>query len=352
MRGSLWGYGSAGDLPLHTMASMTRAPEIYKPPESLADGRYVLHEPLGTGGMATVFRVTDTWFGVDRALKLLAPHNASSEKTRTRFVHEARTMSVMDHPNIVRIQDIGTEGLHYYFVMELSAGGSLATYLRRHGRRPALEGLRLMVQVLRGLEYAHQAGVVHRDIKPHNMLLTDVADPARMAMGQANQVRLTDFGIARIVKKKIPRGDRLTGTGDTLGTLAYMSPEQRSDPRSCGPATDLYGVGATMYIMLTGRRPFDLSMASLDDKVIHRVQPELRPIVRKAVAHRPEDRFSSAREMADAILEVYEGVCGGDPEEMGFLEAVDAGPLPSGRVAQAYETAAAMDGAPPDLTEG
>ena len=341
-----WPVGPAQGL----MSAMPPVPEPYRPPEQLGEGRYVLHEPLGTGGMATVYRVADTWFGVDRALKLLAPHNAKSEKTRTRFVHEARTMSVMDHPNIVRIQDIGSEELHYYFVMELSAGGSLAAYLRRHGRRPPLEGLRLILQVLRGLEYAHLAGVVHRDIKPHNMLLTDVPDPAKMAMGQRNEVRLTDFGIARIVTKKMPRGDRLTGTGDTLGTLAYMSPEQRSDPRSCGPATDLYGVGATMYIMLTGRRPFDLSMASMDTKVIGRVQPEIRPIVRRAVAHRPEDRFGSAASMADAVIEVYEQLCGGDPDEMGFLAAIDSGSIPRGEaVTQAYVAAGNLDA--PEATE-
>lgn len=208
----------------HGMAGMSNTTPSVEPLDRLGDGRYLLHEPLGTGGMATVFRVTDTRSGVHRALKLLAPHNARSEKTRARFLHEARTMSRMDHPNIARVHDVSTEGSHDYFVMELAEGGSLATYLRRHGRRPPLETLRLMVQVLRGLEYAHRAGVVHRDLKPHNILLAEPADPAKMAMGPANRVRLVDFGIARVALGEGREGGRLTRTGDSLGTLAYMSP--------------------------------------------------------------------------------------------------------------------------------
>ena len=273
------------------------------PPATLAAGRYVLREALGTGGMASVYRVTDTWFNADRALKLLLPHNAKSEKTRTRFVHEARTMAVMDHPNIVRIQDVGEEDGHYYFVMELARGGSLSTYLSRYKIRPPLEALMFATQALRGLEYAHRQGVVHRDVKPHNMLLADFPDPEALASGSSNGVKLVDFGIARVAA--MASTVRLTGTGDTLGTLAYMSPEQRADPRRAGPAADIYGVGATLYILLTGRRPFDLAMASLDPRVMERCPIEVREIVRRATAHRPEDRYASAREMAEAAIAAY-----------------------------------------------
>jgi serine/threonine protein kinase len=272
-------------------------------PESIAEGRYVLHELLGTGGMASVYRVTDTWFGVDRALKLLLPHNARVEKTRARFVHEARTMAVMDHPNIVRIQDVGEENNHYYFVMELSRGGSLSAYLSRYKQRPPLEALMFAVQALRGLQYAHAAGVVHRDVKPHNMLMAEPPDPELMTSGAGNTIKLVDFGIARIVA--MASGARLTGTGDTLGTLAYMSPEQRADPRRAGPEADIYGVGATLYILVTGRRPFDLAMANLDPTVMERLPSELRELIRRSTAHRPDDRYPSAGDMADAAIEAY-----------------------------------------------
>jgi len=289
---------------------MSRVRRQAPPPKVLGAGRYELKEPLGTGGMAAVYRVHDTWFDADRALKLLLPHNARSEKTRKRFIHEARAMSVMDHRHIVRIQDIGEEDGHYYFVMELAGGGSLAHYLRRYGQRPSLEALAYAVQVLRGLDYAHSAGVVHRDVKPHNMLLAVAPDPeshANAPLAEHPQtLKLTDFGIARIVA--MSHGARLTGTGDTLGTLAYMSPEQRADPRRAGPAADIYGVGATLYILLTGRRPFDLAMAALDDKVMERLPVEVRPIVRRATAHRPDDRYQTAGEMADALSEAWRGI--------------------------------------------
>ena len=287
------------------MGSPMAGPHAQPPvPETLCEGRYLVKEPLGTGGMAAVYRVTDTWFNVDRALKLLAPHNARTEKTRARFIHEARTMSAMDHPNIVRIQDVGEEDGLNYFVMELARGGALSTYLSRYRQRPPLEALMFAIQALRGLEYAHANGVVHRDMKPHNMLLAEFPDPEAMTRGGGNMIKLVDFGIARIVA--MASGTRLTGTGDTLGTLAYMSPEQRADPRRAGPAADIYGVGATLYILITGRRPFDLAMANLDPRVMERLPPELRPIVRRATAHRPDDRFPTAREMADAALEAYQ----------------------------------------------
>lgn len=249
--------------------------------------------------MATVYRAIDHWFGIERAIKLLTAHNAAIEKTRTRFVHEARTMAQLDHPNIARIHDIGDGGDGYwYFVMEYAPDGSLASYMRRNGPCAPRQALHFVYQVLQGLDYAHAAGVVHRDIKPHNMVLDD------------DRILLTDFGIARVLAQN---HSRITGTGDTLGTLAYMSPEQRTDPRNAGPAADLYGVGATLYILVTGRRPFDLAMAALDPAVLDRLPVPLRPVVRRATAHLPGDRYASAREMAQAVSEAWELV---DPEAL------------------------------------
>lgn len=249
-------------------------------------------ELLGTGGMASVYRVHDAWFAEDRALKLLLPHAAKSERTRSRFLQEARTMARLDHPNIVRIHDVGDEEGRYYFAMEL-AGENLAQLVRSEGPCPPADALRYVFDTLQGLAHAHTAGVVHRDMKPHNMLV-----------GLDGRVKLTDFGIARVLAMS---GDnRITGTGDTLGTIAYMAPEQRLDPRRAGPAADIYGVGATLYVLITGRRPFDLAMAGLDPSVMERLPAPLRPIVRQSTAHRPDDRYADARSMAQAISEAWE----------------------------------------------
>ena len=277
------------------------------PPRTLGGGRYDIREPLGSGGMATVYRAWDNELGDACALKLLLPHNARSEKTRERFTREAGTMSRLSHPNIVRIRDIGQEDDHFYFVMELCPGGSLAHYLRRQGQRPPAEALAYMLQVLQGLEYAHSNDVVHRDVKPHNMLL------------HGDAVKLTDFGIARTLSSD--QGSRITGTGDTLGTLAYMSPEQRVDPRKAGPTADIYGVGATLYILVTGRRPFDLAMASLDPTVLERLPAALRPVVRRSTAHRPSDRYTTAREMAEAVAEAWEQLDPGQVKAGSIMEA-------------------------------
>ena len=265
--------------------------------------------------MASVYQVRDHWFNQDLALKLLLPHNSRSDKTRTRFLNEARTMSQLDHTNIIRVHDIGDEDEHFYFVMEL-ATTSLSTHVRRHGRMSPELAVKYMFQALRGLEYAHTAGVVHRDIKPHNMLLGI----------DERELKLTDFGIARVLAMSTDA--RVTGTGDTLGTLAYMSPEQRVDPRRAGPPADVYGIGATLYILVTGRRPFDLAMSAIDPTVMERLPPPLRTVVRQSTAHRPDDRYQTAKSMASALLEAHHELCPDAPplvDDMSdFGQAADA----------------------------
>lgn len=271
---------------------MRRKPTPEPPPTELGGGRYAVLDLLGTGGMASVYRVLDRWFDEERALKLLLPHASKSERTRTRFLQEARTMARLDHPNVIRIHDVGDEDGRYFFAMEL-AGQNLAQLVRTEGPCTPSMALRFVFDTLQGLAHAHTAMVVHRDMKPHNMLI-----------GLDGRVKLTDFGIARVLATS---GDnRITGTGDTLGTIAYMAPEQRLDPRRAGPAADIYGVGATLYVLITGRRPFDLAMAGLDPSVMERLPPSLRPVVRQATAHRPDDRYPDAKSMAAAVTEAWE----------------------------------------------
>jgi serine/threonine-protein kinase len=258
------------------------------PPETLGGGRYALKEVIGAGGMATVYRVHDHHEQVDRAVKILKESASSRSKTRQRFLTEARTMAKLDHPHIIRIYDVGEESEYYYFVMELAENGALSQAMRRQGSLPLTTALRYAFEALGGLDHAHSAGVVHRDVKPHNILLA--AD---------DTVRLTDFGIARILSDADAM--RITGTGDMLGTLAYMSPEQRLDPRRVGPTADLYSVGALLYLTITGRRPLELGMGKLDDGVFARLPEAVRPVVRRATAHLPADRYGTAREMAVGV---------------------------------------------------
>jgi serine/threonine-protein kinase len=263
-------------------------------PASFGDDRYVVLESLGAGGMAAVYRVLDRADGVEKALKVLLPATARSAKTRARFYAEATTMSRLDHPNIVRILDVTPEeSEESWFVMELCPGGSLAARLKQQGPLPPVAVLFWLLDALRGLEHAHATGVVHRDVKPHNMLLS-----------AEGRVKMTDFGIARVLSAD--PSSRITGTGDTLGTLAYMAPEQRVDPRKAGTAADLYGVGATLYLLATGRRPFDLAMIMLDPTVLDRLPAPLRPIVRRATAQRASDRYPSARSMAAALVDALQ----------------------------------------------
>ncbi|MBT3220367.1 MAG: serine/threonine protein kinase [Proteobacteria bacterium] len=263
-------------------------------PSSLGKGRYQLGKAIGVGGMAVVFKAWDAWEKEARAVKVLMPHGARNPKTRTRFLKEARTMSLLDHPHIIRIFDVGEEEGHNFFVMELLEGGNLATYVKKHGRMSPVRVLHIMFQVLQGLDYAHTAGVVHRDIKPHNM----VFDASQRV------VKLTDFGIARVMAGNV---ERITASGDTLGTLAYMAPEQRADPRDVGPVADLYGVGATTYLLVTGRRPLELALSDEGDcRALNRVPESMRNLVALATANETMNRFTTAREMAEEVSRVLQ----------------------------------------------
>jgi serine/threonine-protein kinase len=270
-------------------------------PATLGRGRYRLEEAVGSGGMAFVYRARDTLLDEVCAVKVLQPHVAGP-KARSRFLHEARTMQSLDHENIMRIRDVGDEDDFNYFAMDLARGGSLADLVRKHGTRSPGDALQFVFDVLRGLDYAHRAGVVHRDVKPHNMVLTRPVTPT----DPHPPIQITDFGIARHLQA--PEGTRITGTGDTLGTLAYMSPEQRLDPRSAGPASDVYGVGATLYILVTGRRPFDLAVAHQDASIYTRIPDPVREVVRRATVPDARDRYPSARAMAEAIARAIERV--------------------------------------------
>jgi tRNA A-37 threonylcarbamoyl transferase component Bud32 len=258
-------------------------------PPPLGGGRYVPTRVLGTGGMATVYLATDSMLQVGRAIKLLAPRYADHNRVRQRFLDEARTMARLRHPNIVTVFDVGMEGSRPFIVMELIEGGSLMDYIERHGPTDPSLAIEVMQGVLGGLQVAHDNGVIHRDIKPHNVLLADGGQP-----------KVTDFGIARVEDRQ----DSLTKTGAMMGTLAYMAPEQRRNARGVGVGADIYAAGATLYVMLCGRDPFDLYSSDLHDEIFEGVQPDLAEVIKQACRYRAEHRYPSVAEFARALRQV------------------------------------------------
>ncbi|MFH1469177.1 MAG: serine/threonine-protein kinase, partial [Pseudomonadota bacterium] len=258
---------------------------------TLAEGRYRLIEVIGSGGMASVYRAYDTRLQVPRAIKVLLPALATRERLRKRFEAEARTMALLEHRNIVRVYDVGNEGNRVYIVMELVEGGSLVDRLEAHGPLPPRQAVDVCMHVLAGLSVAHDRHIIHRDIKPHNVLLTG-----------DGEVRVTDFGIARVAERE----DNLTKTGAIMGTWGFMAPEQRDNSKGVDARADLYSVAATLYSCVTNQTPMDLFAAALDSKMLARIPEPIAEVVRKATAYDRNDRYSDAADMSAALTAVRE----------------------------------------------
>ena len=263
---------------------------------TFADGRYELFEPIGSGGMATVYRAHDHRLGVARAIKVLLPSYASKDRVRARFEAEARTMAVLDHPNIVRVYDVGASEETAWIVMELVEGGSLLDKIGEFGIDEN-DCLKVTAQVLEALAVAHAHGVVHRDIKPHNVLLS-----------KTGLVRITDFGIARCAGLT---EDSFTKTGTVMGTWAFMAPEQRVNAKGVDHTADLYGTGATLFTMCTGQTPMDLFAADLAPDMLSRVPETLEPIIRRATRYNREERYPNAASMLEAVQTALDGLAFG-----------------------------------------
>lgn len=236
--------------------------------------------------MATVYRAWDTRLQVHRAVKLLSPNLTHSGNIVERFLNEARAMARLHHPNIVAVHDVVSDGERSFIVLELVPGGSLRDWLDRHGAMPPRLAARTCVAILDALQAAHEAGVVHRDIKPQNILVSE-----------KNQPMVTDFGIARFMGE-----DRsLTRTGSIMGTWGFMAPEQKTSAKSVDGRADVYAVGATLFTLLTNELPSDLFAADMDDELLGSLEPQLRDVVRQATRYRPEDRYPSAASFADTL---------------------------------------------------
>jgi serine/threonine protein kinase len=204
-------------------------------------GEYDLLEMIAEGGMGTVYRARHRLTGATVALKLVPPHLASNPVLMQRFRQEYNAASSLNHPNVVRALDFGYHGASPFLVMEYVEGETLGRRLEREGRLPEAEAIRLIAQVAQGLHRAHKNGLIHRDVKPDNILLT--------ADGQA---KLADLGLV----KELDADLNLTRTGRGLGTPHFMAPEQFRDAKNADPRCDIYSLGATLYMTVTGELPY------------------------------------------------------------------------------------------------
>jgi serine/threonine-protein kinase len=263
----------------------------------LIGGRYRLIAPLGEGGMATLWRAVDEQLDREVAVKLLREQFSSDAGFAARFKQEARSAGSLSHPNIVPVYDYGTDGTDgvQFIVMQLIEGQDLSSILRERTVLTTDDAVKVAIGVASALEVAHRRGIVHRDVKPGNILITDDGD-----------VKVTDFGIARAVSEA-----SMTVTGTTLGSVHYFSPEQARGDEVTG-ASDVYALGIVLYEMLTGRRPFEgdsaagvaLKRLTEDPQppTAHRPVPAgLSAIVMRALERDPARRFPDAGSFAEAL---------------------------------------------------
>ncbi|WP_293036052.1 protein kinase [Mycobacterium sp.] len=268
---------------------------------TLLDGRYLIQSKIASGGTSTVYRGLDTRLDRPVAVKVMDSRYAGDEQFLIRFQREARTVARLKDPGLVAVYDQGSDARHPFLVMELVEGGTLRELLGERGPMPPYAVAAVLRPVLGGLAAAHRAGLVHRDVKPENVLISD-----------DGEVKIADFGLVRAVAAA-----GITSTSVILGTAAYLSPEQVRDG-DASPRSDVYSAGILAYEMLTGRTPFTgdsaLSIAyqRLDTDVpapgavIDGVPAQFDQFVERATARDPDERYADATEMAanlDAIAD-------------------------------------------------
>jgi HAMP domain-containing protein len=274
-------------------------------PGSVLAGRYEIEEVLGRGGMGVVYRARDRQLGEGVAVKVLRPDlGVLDATTLERFKQELKLARRITHRNVVRTYDIGEANGTYYITMELVRGTTLATFIRDAGRLDVAATLTIGKQLCRALEVAHEEGIVHRDIKPQNLLV----DPAGF-------LKVMDFGIARLTERRAESGEALTAVGVVVGTPQYMAPEQLFGEQ-LDQRTDLWAVGAVLFECVTGRLVFETpSLPELGALHVDHdlpdpaslnpdVPPELSRIILRCLEQRPADRWQTAGELLRALEQV------------------------------------------------
>ena len=261
--------------------------------DTLLDNRYRILSKIGVGGMADVYKGEDTLLGRPVAIKILHANFASDDEFVSRFKREAQAAGKLNHPNIVNMYDVGYDQDMHYIIMEYVDGETLKEYITRHHRLSIDEAVKITISIGEGLEHAHAMGIVHCDIKPHNVIITNTG-----------RVKVTDFGIARAMNST----NTVMYTNSIMGSAHYLSPEQASG-KSVDGNTDIYSLGVVLYEMLTGKVPFEgdtpiaVALKHVREKVIPptrynpSIPPLLESVVLKALAKNPADRFESISEM-------------------------------------------------------
>jgi eukaryotic-like serine/threonine-protein kinase len=294
--------------------------------KTLIDERYKLRALLGSGGMAEVYLAHDEVLDRDVALKLLKDQYASDEEFVERFRREARSAASLSHPHIVPIFDWGEakDGTHY-ITMEYLLSGTLKDHILHRGALPPQIATEVALQIAKALRTAHERGVIHRDIKPGNILITESGD-----------VKVADFGIARAAE-----ATTISDVGDILGSAKYMSPEQAMG-EPVGPASDLYSLGVVLYEMLTGKVPFEVETpANVTDKhagglpthpkgVNPEVPESVDALVMRLLAIDPEDRYESATQLVKELRRIRDGLSPAvSPRDKATTAAMGTPPAPT-----------------------
>lgn len=262
-------------------------------------GGYKIVKPLGIGGMATVYKAFDPQTERHVAIKILPEYYAQYPEFRIRFEREAKSIAQLEHLHILPIFTYGEEDDITYIVMRYLDGGTLTKYIRKHDGLPLTEAHRILAQIAKALDYAHDQGVLHRDVKPTNILFDN-----------RNNAILTDFGVAKMLESDHPD---LTATGGIVGTPKYMSPEQCQGRKDLTPASDQYSLGIVLYEMVTGNVPFkaDTPLAIIQQ---HLTAPLPLPsiersdlpsaaeaVIIRALARSPHDRYANCADLAEAF---------------------------------------------------